>query len=167
MFLTPPNKSKALHYLCLDSGVLRAFRVAATTAQSAFASWVERRLFRRPAVDLISRCIGLGAIGTESKPMEDVMRLIKPQGRRELFKAPSMKTGKPPVVRWLSGAACCQAAIRCCSCHGYFRVLLVDQQPRLLLCIFGICRAPIEDCGVIRSALSGRLPICSAFVPEV
>ena len=44
--------------------------------------------------------------------MEEVMRLIKPQGRRELFKAPSMKTGKPPVVRWLSGAACCQAA-RC------------------------------------------------------
>lgn len=116
MFLTPPNKSKALHYLRLDSGVLRAFRVAATTAQSAFASWVERRLFRLPAVSLISRCIGLVASDPESKPLEEVMRLIKPQGRRELFKAPSMKTGKPPVARWLSGAACCQAASRCCSC---------------------------------------------------
>lgn len=113
MFLTPPNKSKALHYLRLDSGVLRAFRVAATTAQSAFASWVERRLFRLPAVDLISRCIGLGASGPESKPLEEVKRLIKPQGWR-CQKRRSMKQESHllpdcfpvrPVAKPLSGTA--------------------------------------------------------------
>ena len=124
MFLTPPNKSKALHYLRLDSGVLRAFRVAATTAQSAFASWVERRLFRLVSSWLDFPLHRVGASDPESKPLEEVMRLIKPQGRRELFKAPSMKTGKPPVARLLSGAACCQAAIRYYSCYRCFRSCL-------------------------------------------
>jgi hypothetical protein len=69
----------------------------------AVSSWLDFPLHR------------VGANSPESKLLEEVMRLIKPQGRRELFKAPSMKTGKPPVVRWLSGAACCQADIRYCS----------------------------------------------------
>lgn len=78
----------------------------------AVSSWLDSPLHR------------VRANSPESKLLEEVMRLIKPQGRRELFKAPSMKTGKPPVVRLLSGAACCQAAIRYCSCHGYFRSCL-------------------------------------------
>lgn len=94
------------------------------------------------------------------------MRLIKPQGGAEFV--------MPFYENWK--ATCCQIAFRCgllpsrypvLLLSWVFQVLLVDQQPRLLLYIFGIFRAPIEDCGLIRSALSGRLPICSAFVPEV
>lgn len=115
MFLTPPNKSNTLHYLRLDSGVLRVvLSRLADCAKCAYFLGVERRLFRLPAVSLISRCIGLVASDPESKPLEEVKRLIKPQGGAE-FVTPFYETGKPPVARLLSGAACCQAAIRCCS----------------------------------------------------
>lgn len=61
MRLTPPNKSNTLHFLRLDSGVLRAFIVAATTAQSVLAFWEWSAVCSDwSAVGLIPRCIGLG-----------------------------------------------------------------------------------------------------------
>ena len=123
MFLTPPNKSKALHYLRLDSGVLRivysrradcakcfCFLGGAPSVPAA-SSWLDFPLHR------------VGANSPESKLLEGGHAPDQATGRA-LSKAPLYETGKPPVARLLSGAACCQAAIRYCSCHGYFRSCL-------------------------------------------
>lgn len=167
LHLVTTNKSNTLHYLRLDSGVLRVvLSRLADCAKCACFLGVERRLFRLVSSWLDSPLHRVGASDPESKPLEDVMRLIKPQGGAEFV--------MPFYENWK--ATCCQIAFRCgllpsrypvLLLSWVFQVLLVDQQPRLLLYIFGIYRAPIEDCGLIRSALSGRLPICSAFVPEV
>jgi len=95
----------------------------------AVSSWLDFPLHR------------VGASDPESKPLEEVMRLIKPQGGR-CQKRRSMKQESRllpdcfpvrPVAKPLSGTALIWV----------FQVLLVDQQPRLLLCISGIYRAPI------------------------
>ena len=156
MRLTPPNKSNTLHYLRLDSGVLRVvLSRLADCAKCACFLGVERRLFRLVSSWLDSPLHRVGASDPESKPLEEVMRLIKPQGGAEFV--------MPFYENWK--ATCCQIAFRrgllpsrypVLLLSWVFQVLLVDQQPRLLLCIPGIYRAPIggllnDQLGAFRS----------------
>ena len=107
-----------------------AMAVNSVPSIPAVSSWLDFPLHR------------VGASDPESKPLEEVMRLIKPQGGAE-FVTPFYENWK---------AACCQIAFRCGLLPSrypvllfswVFQVLLVDQQPRLLFCISGIYRAPI------------------------
>ena len=103
MFLTPPNKSNTLHFLRLDSGVLRVvLSRLADCAKCACFLGVERRLFRLVSSWLDFPLHRVGASDPESKPLEEVMRLIKPQGGAEFV--------MPFYENWK--AACCQMAFR-------------------------------------------------------